>query len=119
MTRFGTRFEPITSPTSGECANCYAINSGLLLPFIIFNETEYSSKTSYKLRKIFIPFSVILKVGSDQQIIRFLYFLSSLKSLLMNMNKKGVCFIISYKYPFILALFCFLYCLVSSPSFRF
>ena len=28
MTRFGPRIEPITSPTPGECAICYATDAG-------------------------------------------------------------------------------------------
>ncbi len=29
MTRFGPRIEPITSPTPGECATCYATDAGI------------------------------------------------------------------------------------------
>ena len=36
MTRFGQRIEPITSPTPGECANCYATDADCTAYFHIF-----------------------------------------------------------------------------------
>ena len=34
MTRFGPRIEPITSPTPGEYANCYATDAGQLVKVV-------------------------------------------------------------------------------------